>query len=92
MGKDLGSIEPGKLADLMITDGDVLNDIRRSEYVTYTVINGRVYDVATMNEMGSKQKRQPFFFEGNNKAFMPQQTATEVEAKAHQYHWKHTNH
>ena len=92
MGKDLGSIEPGKLADLMITDGDVLNDIRRSEYVTYTVINGRVYDVATMNEMGSKQKRQPFFFEGNNKAFMPQQTAAEVDAKAHQYHWKHTNH
>lgn len=92
MGKDLGSIEPGKLADLMITDGDVLNDIRRSEYVTYTVINGRVYDVATMNEMGSKQKRQPFFFEGNNKAFMPQQTAAEVAAKAHQYHWKHTNH
>ncbi|MDC8832360.1 amidohydrolase family protein [Alteromonas gilva] len=92
MGKDLGSIEPGKLADLMITDGDVLNNIRRSEYVTYTVINGRVYDVATMNEMGSKQKRAAFFFEGNNKAFMPSQTAAEVDAKARQYHWSHTNH
>lgn len=92
MGKDLGSIEPGKLADMMITDGDVLNDIRRSEFVTYTVINGRVYDVATMNELGSKKKRKPFFFEADNKAFMPQQTAEEVEAKAHQYHWDHTQH
>ncbi|BBO29217.1 bifunctional TolB-family protein/amidohydrolase [Alteromonas sp. I4] len=89
MGKDLGSIEPGKLADIMVTDGNVLNDIRRSEYLTYTVINGRVFDVATMNELGSKKTRKPFFFEADNQAFMPEQTATEMEEKAHHLHWTH---
>ncbi|WP_100658673.1 amidohydrolase family protein [Alteromonas flava] len=89
MDKDLGSIEVGKLADLAVIEGDVLNDLSRSEYVTYTVLNGRVYEAATMNEVGSKQKRMPFFFERNNQLFMPAETASEVEAKAHKYHWKH---
>lgn len=89
MGDDIGSIEKGKLADLVVMDGNVLDDIRRSEYVEYTVINGRVFEAATMNEVGSKKKRQPFFFEEDNAAFMPQETATEVEAKAHKYHWEH---
>ena len=89
MGKDLGSIEKGKLADLVVIDGDVLSDIRKSEFVEYTVLNGRVYESATMNEVGSKKKRKPFFFEQDNATFMPQQTADDVEAKAHHYHWEH---
>ena len=89
MSKDIGSIETGKLADLVVIDGDVLSDIRKSEFVEYTVLNGRVYESATMNEVGSKKKRKPFFFEQGNATFMPQQTADEVEAKAHHYHWEH---
>lgn len=89
MAKDIGSIEKGKLADLVVIDGDVLNDLRRSEFVQYTVLNGRVYDAATMNEVGSKKKRQPFFFENDNQAFMPEDTAREISAKAHTYHWEH---
>lgn len=89
MSKDIGSIETGKLADLVVIDGDVLNDIRKSEFVEYTVLNGRVYESATMNEVGNKKKRKPFFFEQDNATFMPQQTADEVEAKAHHYHWEH---
>ena len=89
MSKDIGSIETGKLADLVVIDGDVLSDIRKSEFVEYTVLNGRVYESATMNEVGSKKKRKPFFFEQDNATFMPQQTADEVEAKAHHYHWEH---
>lgn len=60
MSKDIGSIETGKLADLVVIDGDVLSDIRKSEFVEYTVLNGRVYESATMNEVGSKKKRKPF--------------------------------
>ena len=89
MDKHIGSIEVGKLADLMIVDGDVLTDIRRSEYVEYTVLNGRIYESATMNELGSNTKRQTFFFEGNNQLFMPKETQRAVHAKAHKHHWVH---
>ncbi len=61
---DIGSIEPGKLADLVVIDGNSLEDLRRSEYVTYTMINGRVYDAATMNQIAPDEvERQAFFFE-----------------------------
>ena len=89
MDKDIGSIEKGKLADLVVIDGDVLSDLRRSEYVEYTVLNGRVYEAATMNEVGSDKQRAPFFFEDDNATFMPEATAAEINAKAHMYHWKH---
>ncbi|UAA40063.1 PD40 domain-containing protein [Paraneptunicella aestuarii] len=89
MGKDMGSIESGKLADLVVIDGDVLNDISKSEFVTYTVLNGRVYESATMNEVGSKHKRHKFFFEDDNVQFMPKETAVEMQNKAELYHWVH---
>ena len=61
---DLGSLEPGKLADLAVIDGDPLADIRRSEFVDYAMVNGRLYESATMNEVGSGSRtREPFFFE-----------------------------
>ena len=61
---DLGSIEPGKLADLVVIDGNPLEDLRRSEYVTHTMINGRLYEAATMNQVAPDQvERQAFFFE-----------------------------
>ncbi len=64
MDGDIGSIEPGKLADLAIIDGDVLKDIRTSENVRYTVLNGRVYDAATMNEVApEKRARRTFYWE-----------------------------
>lgn len=89
MDKDIGSIEVGKLADMVIIDGDVLSDLKRSEYVSHTIINGRVFDAATMNELGSKEQRKPFFFDNDNKQFMPQQTRQEMHDKAHMYHWVH---
>jgi len=60
----LGSIEIGKLADLIVIDGDPLTNIRDTDNVTHTMINGRLYDANTMNEIGnSKRKREPFYFE-----------------------------
>jgi len=60
----LGSIEAGKLADLIVIDGDPLTNIRDTDNVTHTMINGRLYDANTMNEIGGdKKKRQPFYFE-----------------------------
>lgn len=55
---DLGSLEVGKLADIAIIIGDPLADIRASENVAYTVINGRIFDAKTMAEIGN-HPRQP---------------------------------
>lgn len=89
MDKQIGSIEIGKVADLVIIDGDVLADIKRSEFVSHTVINGRVFAAATMQEIGSDITPKPFFFADDNSQFMPQATQLEVDAKAKNYHWVH---
>lgn len=64
MDHQLGSIEKGKLADLIVIDGDPIEDIRQSENVVYTMLNGRLYDASTMNEIGNyDNKRTQFYFE-----------------------------
>ena len=64
MDGDVGSIEVGKLADLAVIDGNPLEDIRASENVTWTMIGGRLYDAATMNQIApDKIERTGFFFE-----------------------------
>ncbi|HUQ45105.1 MAG TPA: amidohydrolase family protein [Gemmatimonadaceae bacterium] len=59
LGKQLGSIEPGKLADLQVLDANPLDDIRNTNTVRYVMKNGRMYDAATMNEMWPRQKAAP---------------------------------
>ena len=64
MEHQLGSIKVGKLADLIVIDGDPLADIRTTDKVTYTMVNGKLFNSETMNQLnGDKHKRKPFFFE-----------------------------
>lgn len=64
MEQQLGSIKEGKLADLIVIDGDPLADIRVTDKVTHTMVNGKLFNAETMNELnGDKEKRKPFFFE-----------------------------
>ena len=69
MDKDIGSLEPGKLADLVILSANPLEDIRNSTSIDQVVLNGRVYDGKTMNEAGAKpQKHEPFFWQQPGRA------------------------
>jgi imidazolonepropionase-like amidohydrolase len=62
---DIGSLEVGKLTDLIVMDRNPLENIRNSESIRYVMLNGRLYDAATMNEIGTRQvKREAFYWEG----------------------------
>ena len=64
LDSQLGSLKAGKLADILVVDGDVSTDIRLSDKVVYTMVNGRLYDAETMNEVGNyDNKRAKFYFE-----------------------------
>lgn len=90
MDASVGSLEPGKLADLAIIDGNPLTDIRRSEYISHTMINGRLYEVSSMNEvLSGDRQRQPFYFETEGGDSFPSEAASQLEAKAERYHWTH---
>jgi cytosine/adenosine deaminase-related metal-dependent hydrolase len=59
---DLGTLEPGNLADMVVLDADRLADISNTARVHYVVTNGVVFDVATMNPLNGPARR-PFFWE-----------------------------
>lgn len=67
MGSEIGSLEEGKLADLIVLEENPLEDIRNSESVIYTMVNGRLYDAETMNEIGNNPKERGEFYWEDNK-------------------------
>ncbi len=62
MDKEIGSLKIGKLADLIVLNANPLDDIRNSEKIKYTMVNGRLYDAETMNEIGNKEKPRARFW------------------------------
>lgn len=82
----VGSLEPGKLADLVILDGDVLKDIRQSDQIRSVMLGGRLYELPTMNEVWPRRKpRAPFFFE-DARGEMAVDADLAAEAGAHGSH------
>lgn len=58
MAADIGSLEPGKLADLVVLDADPTADIRNSDKVHQVMLGGRLYEAATLNEVATGTSRR----------------------------------
>ncbi len=67
MSKEIGSLEPGKLADLIVLEENPLEDIRNTEKIKYVMQNGRLFEAETMNEIGNTENlRRKFWWQNNH--------------------------
>ena len=76
LDKDLGSLEPGKLADLFVCEGDALADVARTRDVRYTMLNGRLYDASTLAPVDGRGGTAPKFFWTDMQHGLPAQANT----------------
>jgi cytosine/adenosine deaminase-related metal-dependent hydrolase len=64
--KDVGSLEAGKLADILVMDANPLVNIRNSNTLRYVMKNGRLYDANTLDEVWPRQKKASFYWQSGD--------------------------
>jgi len=60
--QDLGSLEPGKLADLVVLTRSPLDDIRNTNTIRYVMKNGELYEGDVLTEIWPERKELPAFW------------------------------
>ena len=62
--KDIGSLEVGKLADLIVLSDNPLDDIRNTDNIEHVMIGGRLYESGSLDEVFTGDtKREAYWFE-----------------------------
>ena len=51
MAQDVGSLEVGKMADILVLEKNPIENIRNSNTIKYVMKNGRLYEGETLNEI-----------------------------------------
>jgi hypothetical protein len=57
--QDIGGLEPGKLADLIVLNKDPLQDIHNTTTIRYVMRNGELFDGDTLNKIWPEKKALP---------------------------------
>ncbi|RST30262.1 amidohydrolase [Sphingomonas ginkgonis] len=72
---DLGSIEPGKLADLVVLDADPRLDLRNARRIRAVMRDGRLWDGATLTPLWPAGPVQAPWFEqrGERRQWLPEE-------------------
>ena len=59
-----GDVEESSLADLVVLTANPLDDIQNTDDIEYIMLNGRMYDPVTMDEVVTGDaERSPYFWE-----------------------------
>ena len=74
---DLGTIEPGKLADILVLNSNPLNDIRNTEDMLYVMKAGVLHDADTLDEVWPEERPYGNYYWINEEALRADERGTD---------------